>query len=76
MISSYCQDSPNQAQDSKEIVDDTKQTIEKVPPKQDSEKQSQKNDNGRLGDTDDTLHTNGEANYYSYCEISEVVKKY
>ena len=51
----------------------------KLSPKPDDENQSQKNDNGRFGDTDDTLHTNGKGDnklkneekkllYCSYCD--------
>jgi hypothetical protein len=52
---SYRQEAIDQAQVSKKIFDDTKQTIDQVSPKPDSENQAQKNDNGRFGDTDDTI---------------------
>jgi hypothetical protein len=54
--SSYRQEPADQAQNSNEMFDDTKETIAKVSPKQEGENQAQKNDVGRFGDTDDTLH--------------------
>ena len=56
-ISSYSPEATDQAQDSNEMFDDMKQTIDKVSPKQEYENQSQKTDTGRFGDTADTLHT-------------------
>lgn len=55
-ISSYSPETTDQAQNSNEMFDDTKETIDKVSPKQVDENREQKNDNGRLDDRDDTLH--------------------
>lgn len=52
---SYRQEPADQAQDSNEMFDDTKETTAKVSPKPEDENQSQKDDNGRLDDINDTL---------------------
>jgi hypothetical protein len=54
--SSYRQEPADQAQDSNEMFDNTQRTIDKVSPNSEVENQSQKDDNGRFVDTDDTLH--------------------